>query len=110
MEIQEKSLKQEIERAESHQKVVGEEIETNRNGTRRNSGKTKRRENKRAKKPEKRDDAATENLAKIAQKLNEARAKTESENAVLNEKRTLAATSSERRRSAQSALRRVENE
>ena len=37
-------------------------------------------------------------------------AKTDAENAVVNEKRTLAATSGERRRSVHSALKRVENE
>jgi hypothetical protein len=42
--------------------------------------------------------------------LAEARAKTDAENAVVNEKRTLAATSGERRRSVHSALKRVENE
>ena len=42
--------------------------------------------------------------------LNDARSKTDAANAVLNDKRMIAATSDERRRSAVSALRRVENE
>ena len=49
-------------------------------------------------------------MAKIIQKLTDARRRLEAENVVLNEKRTLAATSGERRRSAHAALRRVENE
>ncbi len=54
--------------------------------------------------------AASKKLAEIAQKLNEKRTGAEAENVVLNEKRTLAATSAERRRSAQAALKRIENE
>src|SRR5204863_8509031 len=49
-------------------------------------------------------------LENIGTSLNEARSKTDAANAVLNEKRMTAATSEERRRSAVSALRRVENE
>ncbi len=49
-------------------------------------------------------------MALISQELNAARLESDSENAVLNEKRTHAATSGERRRSVQFALRRIENE
>ena len=49
-------------------------------------------------------------MNEISRKLDDARQKTEAENVVLNEKRTLAATSGERRRSAQNALRGVQNE
>ncbi len=109
VEVQAKSLAQEIERAERHKKVVGEE-EKQINGelaeveTRRTEAKTN------AEKAEKARNAANETAAKISQNLNEARNKLSAENAVLSEKKTLAATSGERRRSAQTALRRVENE
>ena len=49
-------------------------------------------------------------LERIAAELGTARARTESASAELNQKRMTAATSDERRRSAVSALRRVENE
>lgn len=109
LEIQEKSARAETERAERHKKVVGEEIaqiekELGEIGAKQKEARTN------ADKAEKARVAASEKLAKISQILSEARTKTEAENAVLNEKRTLAATSEERRRSAQSALRRVENE
>ncbi|MBV9217236.1 MAG: chromosome segregation protein SMC, partial [Acidobacteria bacterium] len=53
---------------------------------------------------------AAARLEQIATELGTARAKTEAAASVLNEKRMIAATSDERRRSAVSALRRVENE
>ncbi len=109
LEIQEKSIKQEIERAERHKKVVAEEskqietelaeIQEKQKEAKLNAGKA---ENARS--------ISSEKLADITEKLNEARTKTGNENAILNEKKTLAATSAERRRSAQTALRRVENE
>jgi chromosome segregation protein len=108
-EIQAKSLAQETERAARHEKVVGEEA--------------KQIEMELAEVQKKRDEAelnakkaetarvsASEKLSKITQKLNEERTKAEAENGVLNEKRTSAATSAERRRSAQAALKRIENE
>ena len=109
LEIQEKSARAETERAERHKKVVGEEIgqiekELGEIAAKRKEAHTN------AEKAEKARLAAAENLAKISAKLNEARMRTEAENDVLSEKRTLAATSEERRRSAQNALRRVENE
>jgi chromosome segregation protein len=109
LEIQEKSIAQEIERAERHRKVVSEEarqIEAEIAET-----QTKQTEaHTNAQKAEKARAETASKLEKISQKLSEARAALEKENAVLNEKRTLAATSNERRRSAQSALRRVETE
>jgi chromosome segregation protein len=109
LEIQEKSIAQEIERAERHRKVVSEEVrqieaEIAEIQTRQKEAKTN------AQKAEKSRAESAAKLEKIAQNLNAARQNLEKENAVLNEKRTLAATSNERRRSAQSALRRVENE
>jgi chromosome segregation protein len=109
LEIQEKSARAETERAERHKKVVAEEItqidaELGEIGAKQKEARTS------AEKAEKARVSASEKLAEITQKLGEARARTEAENAVLNEKRTLAAMSEERRRSAQNALRRVENE
>lgn len=108
-EIQAKTLAQEIERAERHKRVVAEEnaqiereiaeIQNKQKETQASAGKA-----------EKARQAAAEKLEKSSQKLTDARGRLEAENAVLNEKRTLAATSEERRRSASNALRRVENE
>lgn len=108
-EMHAKSEVQEIERAARHKKLVADEtkqleseiaeILERRNEARKNAAKAdKARSN------------ASDSLAKITDRLNAARGVAEMENVVLNEKRTLAATSAERRRSAQSALRRVENE
>ncbi len=109
LEIQEKSARAETERAERHKKVVADEIMQIDNEL--SEIQTKQKEARiNAEKAEKARVSASEKLTKISQNLSEARSKTESENAVLNEKRTLAATSEERRRSAQNALRRVENE
>jgi chromosome segregation protein len=109
LEIQEKSARQETERAERHKKVVADEISQIDNEL--GEIQTKQKEARiNAEKAEKARVSASEKLAKISQNLSEARSKTEAENTVLNEKRTLAATSEERRRSAQNALRRVENE
>ena len=109
LEIQEKSARTETERADRHKKVVAEEItqiekEIGEIGSKQKDAQIN------AEKAEKARVEASEKLSKISHKLTEARARTEAENAVLNEKRTLAATSEERRRSAQNALRRVENE
>ncbi len=108
-EIQTKSLAQETERAARHEKVVSEEakqIETELAEV-----QNKRNEAElNAKKAETARIAASKKLAEITRKLGEERAKAEAENVVLNEKRTLAATSGERRRSAQAALKRIENE
>ncbi|MCD9189362.1 MAG: chromosome segregation protein SMC [Pyrinomonadaceae bacterium] len=109
LEIQERSVRQEIERAERHQKVVANdaaqiEKELAQIAERQTEAKTNAQKAANAK------DEAAKKVEQITQSLNEARSKAEAENAVLNEKRTLAATSSERQRSAQAALRRVEIE
>ncbi len=109
LEIREKSMKQEIERAERHKKVVAEEtgqIE------RELSGNIEKQKDAKAnaQKAQSARNFSTEKSADIAQKLNQARTKSEAENVVLNQKRTSAATSTERRRAAQNALRRVEND
>jgi chromosome segregation protein len=109
LEIQWKSVHQEIERAERHQKVVNDEIEQIQSELAQQKIKQTEAETN-AQKAEKARLEAAQKLEKISRALNEARANVTDENAVLNEKRTLAATSGERRRSAQSALRRVEAE
>ena len=109
LEVQEKSIAQEIERAERHQKVVSEEakqieIELSEVGAKQKEARIN------AQKAEKSRTEVSSKLEKITQNLNSARQDSEVENAILNEKRTLAATSAERRRAAQNALRRVEIE
>jgi chromosome segregation protein len=109
LESQEAVAKQDIERAERHRKVVAEEIvqakteideiEKRIAEAKENAGKAVEFQS-----------VAQADLDAIALSLIKAREISESENEVLNQKRTLAATSAERCRSAQSALRRVENE
>jgi chromosome segregation protein len=108
-EIQEKSLAQETERAARHEKVVTEEAKQIETDLAEIQEKRKEAELN-AKKAENARIEASEKLAEISGKLAEERAKAEAENVVLNEKRTLAATSGERRRAAQTALKRIENE
>jgi chromosome segregation protein len=108
-EIQAKSLAQETARAERHQKIVSDE--TKQIETEITELSEKQKDAKiNAGKAEKMRIAAAENLSEISAELSEARSFAESENVILNEKRTLAATSAERRRSAQNSLRRVETE
>ena len=109
LDMQEKSVRQEIERAERHQRVVGDEIgQIGEELTEIQNRRAEAKEN--SEKADLARIAATEALDKISQELGAARSLAEADNAVLNEKRTLAATSNERRRSAQAALRRVETE
>ncbi len=109
LQIQVRTAREEIERAERHRKVVADE-----------SGQTV---SEITELRQKRDDAlankiaadqaraeSTSALERIAKQLTEARVTLDASSAVLNEKRMVAATSGERRRSVQSALRRVENE
>ena len=108
-EVRHDSLKQDIERASRHIKVVSEEkkqIESDVEQIRvQITDAAANRQNAESLRGE-----AQSDLERISQLLAAARENSEAENAVLNEKRTLAATSSERRRSVQSALRRIENE
>ncbi len=109
LQIQVRTAREEIERAERHRKVVSDE-----------SGQTV---SEIAELRQKRDDAlankqaadlarteSTSKLETIAKQLSDARTTLEAARSVLDEKRMIAATSGERRRSVQSALRRVENE
>ncbi|HKX84695.1 MAG TPA: chromosome segregation protein SMC [Pyrinomonadaceae bacterium] len=109
LEMQERSLRQEIERAERHKKVVAEEYQQAQSEIVEINDRIHEAESNRRAAEELRDAAKSE-LDEINARLVEARERTEAENLVLNEKRTIAATSGERRRSVQSALRRVENE
>jgi chromosome segregation protein len=108
-EIQAKSLAQEIERAERHKKVVGEETKQIESELAEIVSKQKDAKTN-AEKAELARKSASEKLTEISEKLEVARNNVETENADLNEKRTLAEVAAERRRSAQSALRRVESE
>lgn len=109
MQIQLRSAKDEIDRAQRHRRVVADDI-----------GQTS---SEMAELKQKFDDAVTNKTAadasrvetlamidEITGKLGGARRIVDEAATVLSEKRLVAATSSERRRSAQSALRRVENE
>lgn len=109
LEMQERSLRQEVERAERHKKVVAEEYQQAQNEIVEIDARIREAESNRKSAEEMRD-ASKDELDAINSRLVEARERSEAENLVLNEKRTIAATSGERRRSVQSALRRVENE
>jgi chromosome segregation protein len=109
LEIREKTARQEIERAERHQKVVTDETaQIEKELAQLKQKRTEAVEN--ARKAETARDETARNLKAIAANLTAKRREIEAENAALNEKRTLAATSGERRRSAQAALNRVEAE
>jgi chromosome segregation protein len=109
LEIQERSARQEIDRAERHRKVVADEIEQARTERLEIERKIDEANANRLAADEQRI-AASASLESIAQRLVATRVEAEAEGAVLNDKRMTAATSSERLRSSQSALRRVENE
>ena len=109
LHIQVHSAREEIDRAERHRKVIDDEATQIRNEI--------------ADARQRRDDAsigkqaadssrieAAQNLERIGIDLASSRARTEVASSELNQKRMAAATSDERRRSAVSALRRVENE
>lgn len=108
-EIQAKTLSQEIERAERHRKVVAEEIKQIERELSELVSKQKDAKSN-AQKAELARQSASEKLAEISEKLGITRNKVDTENAELNEKRTLAEVAAERRRSAQTAFRRVEAE
>lgn len=108
-EVQAKSLAQEIERAQRHSKVVADETAQIEKEISEISEK-KKSAAVNATNAEKARKTADEKMASINLKLIDARRNLEAENIVLNEKRTLAATSEERRRSAAGALRRIETE
>jgi chromosome segregation protein len=109
LEIQRSTTRQEIDRAERHKKVVAEEQKQTSEEIAQNESRLAEAATNRSSAERFRDDARGE-VERIGALLADARARSEAENTVVSEKRTLAATSGERRRSVQSALRRVENE
>ncbi|MGD9629413.1 MAG: chromosome segregation protein SMC [Pyrinomonadaceae bacterium] len=109
LESQEALARQEIERADRHRKVVADEIAQAKNEVAEIEARISEAEQNARNAMELRSGAQTD-LDAIAISLMKAREVSETENEILNQKRTMAATSAERRRSAQSALRRVENE
>lgn len=109
LESQETQARQEIDRSERHRKVVAEEIVQAKNEIVEIEARIAEADQN-ARNAVEMQTGAQADLDSIALSLMKAREISESENEVLNQKRTLAATSAERRRSAQSALRRVENE
>src|SRR5690606_25271538 len=109
LESQETVAKQEIERSERHRRVVAEEI-VQAKGEVTDVEVRIAEADQNARNAIELQSGAQSDLDAISLSLVKAREISENENEVLNQKRTLAATSAERRRSAQSALRRVENE
>lgn len=109
LESQETLARQEIDRSDRHRKVVGEEIVQAKNEVTEIETRISEADVN-ARNAIEMQSGAQSDLDAISLSLVKAREVSESENEVLSQKRTLAATSSERRRSAQSALRRVESE
>jgi chromosome segregation protein len=109
LDIQRSTTRQEIDRAERHKKVVAEEQKQTSEEIEQNKLRISEAAENRARAEQLRDAARSE-VERIGTVLAEARARSDEENSIVNEKRTLAATSGERRRSVQSALRRVEHE
>ncbi len=109
LETREKSIRQEIERAARHQKVVAGESKQIEGEISEISGKQADVKINAQKAVELKNDSAKK-LETMTKNFSTMRENADGENHDLNEKRTLAATSGERRRSAQNALRRVETE
>ena len=109
LEIQERSARQEIDRAERHRKVVADEIDQTKAERLEIERKIEEADANKLAVDELRI-AASESLEQIGRRLAAARSEAEVESAILNDKRMTAATSSERLRSTHAALRRVENE
>lgn len=109
LEIQEKNNLQEIERANRHRNVVAAELEQLAGESDQLQDRVQEAAAGELQAEELRA-AAAGGAEAIVLELTTARAETDSAAAILNEKRTQAATSSERRRSVQYALRRLENE
>ena len=109
LDIQRSTTRQEIERAERHKKVIAEEQTQTANEIEQNKERIAESVASRGTAERYRDEARGE-VDRINSLLADARNRSEEENAVVNEKRTLAATSGERRRSVHATLKRVENE
>ena len=109
LDIQRSTTRQEIERAERHKKVVADEQKQTQDEIEQNRRRLAEAADNRRNAEMLRDEARGE-VERVSVVLAEARSRSDAENTVVNEKRTLAATSGERRRSVHSALKRVENE
>lgn len=109
LELTEKNVRQEVDRAERHEKViaaelaqVSEEAEDIRRKLEDARSSRRNADNLR--------ETAVSDIEAISLRLADAREHAESENNVLNEKRTLAATTGERRRAVRNAIDRIESE
>jgi chromosome segregation protein len=109
LQIQVRSAREEIDRAERHRRVVSEEAAQAVAEISEIQQKLKDAAESKRIADGSRITAAS-SLEAISTRFNDARRSVEASAEVLNEKRMTAATSGERRRSVQSALRRVENE
>jgi chromosome segregation protein len=109
LDIQRSTTRQEIERAERHKKVVAEEQKQTLEELEQNKTRIAEAAENRHTAEQFRGDARSQ-VDRVNALLTDARARLDAENSAVNEKRTLAATSGERRRSVHSALKRVENE
>lgn len=109
LQIQAHTAHEDITRAERHLKVVADDIaQVQAEIAESNQKLSEALSNKTAAEAARSGEAAS--IEGIAEDLGRARARADESNGILNEKRMAAATSTERRRSVQSALRRVENE
>ncbi|MEJ7623899.1 MAG: chromosome segregation protein SMC [Pyrinomonadaceae bacterium] len=109
LQIQVHTAREEISRSERHRKVIGDEAQQIAGEVADIKEKlADARENQTA--AEKARVDSGDELDTIAASLAEIRTRAEAASFVLNEKRMIAATSDERRRSAVNALRRIENE
>ena len=109
LQIQAHAAREEISRAERHRRLVDDEAEQ----IRLEIAELQRKHTDALADKEAADRArkdANNSLEEIAATFSAARARTDEAASILNEKRMIAATSDERRRSAVSAFRRVENE
>jgi len=109
LEIQEKSEKQECDRAERHKKVIADETLQLENEAQEVASRVQDAK-KSGSEAEASRQASSDNLSAITQNLGEVRAKLEADSLELNEKRTAAAMSEERQRVSQNTLQRVEGE
>ncbi|MGD9561740.1 MAG: chromosome segregation protein SMC [Pyrinomonadaceae bacterium] len=109
LEMQERANRQEIDRANRHRTVVLAELDQLAGEAEQLQGRLADADAGEAQAEKLRMSAADE-VEGIVSELSSARTEAEADAAVVSEKRTLAATSSERRKSVQYALRRLENE
>ena len=109
IELQERSAIQEIERADRHRQVVASEKSQIESEIEQLGAKLAEAAAS-SENAEKLRTTASDEMTAISEELKAARLESEAENSILNENRTHAATTGERRRSVQFAVRRIENE